>query len=539
MSLQDVTILIAALLNLVLSGTVYLHSRRGLVETLFAVFALSVSLWSLATFLMTTIAVSFGLFKFGTILHYISGDFVFWSLFWFAVYYPRRSLKSLLWPVLLSVINGVILISLLSSHFLFESFRNAPVLADRIAFNPTGYFILSAVVICIFALSELYLFRKYARAQGAKRTQIGMVILATATTGTLGLITNLILPGLGNFSIFHVGPIVTSPFFVGLMIYAIVKYRVFSLRIITAEIFTVLLILAQSVDLLLSKSPLEIVSRSFILAVLGMFGYFLIRSVYREIKAREEVERLDRIRQEFLSIATHQLRTPLTIIKGYLSNIMEGVYESIGAETRKAVDHMYISNEQLIRLVNELLDMTRIEAGRMQYTFGQFDLNQLVNFAVEEFRIASKDKEVKIVWQNKGRPVVVWGDQVKLREVVFNLIDNALKYTKRGNILVKLEELPDSVLLSVADSGIGMSKETIAGLFQKFSRASGAEVGTEGTGLGLYVAKQIVDAQRGKIWAESLGKGKGSTFYLQLPKSDAAMVNQPSPQEEISWRRAA
>src|ERR1041384_2448961 len=140
MGLQDVTIVIAALLNLVLSGTVYLHSRQGLVESLFAVFALSVSLWSLATFLMTTTAVSFGLFKVGTILHYISGDFVFWSLFWFAVYYPKRTLKSLFWPVMLSAVNGVILISIPSSRFLFESFRNASVLADRIAFNSTGYF---------------------------------------------------------------------------------------------------------------------------------------------------------------------------------------------------------------------------------------------------------------------------------------------------------------------------------------------------------------------------------------------------------------
>jgi signal transduction histidine kinase len=201
---------------------------------------------------------------------------------------------------------------------------------------------------------------------------------------------------------------------------------------------------------------------------------------------------------------------------------------------------MYISNEQLIRLVNELLDMTRIEAGRMQYTFGEFDFNQLVNFAVEEFRIAGDDKGVKIVWENKGKPVMVWGDQTKLREVVFNLIDNALKYTRAGDIVVKLEQKPDSAQLSVKDSGIGMSRKTISQLFQKFSRgAADAKVGTEGTGLGLYVAKRIVDDHKGELWGESAGEGKGSTFYLQLPKSNPATVSQPSPPEEVPWSRAA
>jgi signal transduction histidine kinase len=540
MSIVDVTILIAALLNLVLSGTVYLHSRRQLVETLFAVFALSVSLWSLGTFLMTSEAVSFELFRIGAFLHYISGNFVFWALFWFSVYYPSRTIKSLFWPTLLSGINAAILISIVSSPFLFRSFETSAILADRISFNSTGYFILSVVVVSIFALAEVYLVAKYVRAKKEERTQIGMIILATATTGSLGLITNLILPGLGNFSLFYVGPIITSPLFVGLMIYSIIRYKVFSLRVITAEIFTVLLILAQTVDLFLSKSRVEIATRSFILVVLGMFGYFLIRSVYREIEAREEVERLDRIRSEFLSIATHQLRTPLTIIKGYLSNIREGVYEPIGEKTRKAVEHMYISNEGLIRLVNELLDMTRIEAGRMQYTFAEFDLNHLVNFAVEEFRIPADDKGVKIVWENRGKPIMVWGDEMKLREVVFNLIDNALKYTEKGNIVVKLEEQGITARVSVKDFGIGMSKETIGRLFQKFSRgASGARVGTEGTGLGLYVAKRIADDHKGELWAESAGEGKGSTFFLKVPSKNPEEASQAPSQEEVSWRKAA
>jgi signal transduction histidine kinase len=133
-----------------------------------------------------------------------------------------------------------------------------------------------------------------------------------------------------------------------------------------------------------------------------------------------------------------------------------------------------------------------------------------------EFKIPAADKGVAIIWQNGNKPVSVWGDPEKLRQVVFNLIDNALKYSPSGAIEIKLQSDEDSVELSVKDSGVGMSKETIERLFKKFSRGSEKELRTQGTGLGLYVAKRIIDDHKGEIWVESKGEGKGSIFYLKL-----------------------
>src|SRR5713226_6133173 len=209
MTLLDVTILTAALVNFVFSLTVYLHSRRRLVETIFAVFALSVSLWSLATFLMTSRSVSFEVFKVGAKLHYISGNLVFWSLFWFSVFYPSRKNHSLFLPVALSTANAIVLILVLSTGFLFESFADTSVLAERIIFNTAGYVVLSLVTISMFGLSQLFLARKYLLAKGDERTQIGGIILATSIAGSLGLLSNLILPGFRNFAFFYLGPIIT------------------------------------------------------------------------------------------------------------------------------------------------------------------------------------------------------------------------------------------------------------------------------------------------------------------------------------------
>ncbi len=531
MTLLDVTILTAALVNLIFSLTVYSHSRRKLVETIFAVFAFSVSLWALATFLMTSTTVPFEVFKAGAVLHYFSGNLVFWCLFWFSVFYPSRKNHSLFLPVALSAANTIILVLILSTGFLFESFANTSVLAERFIFDPRGYVILSIVTISMFGLSQLFLVRKYRLAEGEERTQAAGIILATSIAGSLGLITNLILPGFGNFSFFYLGPIITTPLFVGVMVYAILKYKLFNLRVIGAEIFTALLMIALAVELFLSNTLVAVSARGLVFLAAGVFGFFLIKSVYREIRAREEIERLNQTMSEFLAIATHQIRTPLTHIKTALSLIRQGDYGPVDRRALPLMNQVYLSTGRLIGLVNDLLDMSRMESGRLQYVFGEVDLNELVDSVVGEFAIAAIDRGITISWSNGNKPVIIWGDREKLRQVIFNLIDNALKYTERGTVAVKITSDPDRFELTVADSGLGMSKETVEKLFKKFSReSSGEKAKTHGTGLGLYVAKRIIDDHKGELWAESEGEGKGSAFHLRLMAKHIATDGERQPE---------
>jgi signal transduction histidine kinase len=540
MSVLDVTILTAALVNLVLSATVYFHSRRQLVATIFGSFALSVSLWSLATFLMTTEAASFELFRIGTILHYISGNLVFWSLFWFSVYFPSRRDHSLFLPLALSAANALILISILTTTFLFVGFKNTAALPEKIIFSAIGYVILSTVTVFMFALSQLFLARKYLSATGEEKTQIAGIIAATLLTGSLGLVTNLILPGFGNFSLFYLGPIITTPLFVGVMIYAILKYRLFNLRVIAAEIFTAFLVVALVAELFLSNTSAEIGTRSVILLIAGIIGVVLIRSVYREIKAREEIERLNQSMQEFVAITSHQIRSPLTHIKAALSTIREGTLGQVDPKATAVLSKVSVSTERLITLVNDLLDMSSMESGKMQYNFAEFDFAGLVDSVAAEFIDPAKEKAVILTWQKPTQPIIIKCDERKLRQVVFNLVDNALKYTQKGFVEIKLIKEVDAVELSVKDSGVGMSPETIAHLFEKFSRAkTGAAAKAEGTGLGLYVAKRIVNDHQSELWAESEGPGRGSVFHLRLLTNRANLASQRRSKEDDHLAKAA
>lgn len=251
--------------------------------------------------------------------------------------------------------------------------------------------------------------------------------------------------------------------------------------------------------------------------------------------AYEELKVLDKAKSDFISIASHQLRTPLTAIKGYISMILEGDF---GKLTKKEVDSLkkvFVSNERLIRLVENLLNISRIESGRLQFNFAEVQLENMIDSVVGELAFHAKEKGLKLIYKKDEKtPPPVKIDEEKIRQVVMNLIDNAIKYSQKGSILVSLkyvenrQETPSDakerqnnyIEFCVADSGMGISKDDLPRLFQKFTRGSGTSlVHTEGTGLGLYVARMMIEAHNGKIWAESEGEGKGSKFCFKLPEN--------------------
>ncbi|TSC75600.1 MAG: hypothetical protein G01um101431_1153 [Parcubacteria group bacterium Gr01-1014_31] len=246
-----------------------------------------------------------------------------------------------------------------------------------------------------------------------------------------------------------------------------------------------------------------------------------VRKATQELRfANAELRRLDATKSEFISIASHQLRTPLTIIKGFISMINERAFGKVPPLIGKQLDKVYEANERLIGLVEDLLNISRIESGRQVYTWEPTDCYELAVGVVESLKPQAEKKNLTLMLEKPAKPLPKpVTDKDKLHEVMLNFIDNAVKYTEEGSIHVALSAQPAGYLtFSVKDSGMGMSKETIAHLFQKFSRGRGsALVHTEGTGLGLYVAKKIVDIHEGMIGAESKGEGKGSVFSFSIP----------------------
>ena len=235
--------------------------------------------------------------------------------------------------------------------------------------------------------------------------------------------------------------------------------------------------------------------------------------------ANDELQKLDKAKSDFISIASHQLRTPLTAIKGFASMVLEGDYGKVTKAVGDKIEKIFASSERLIRLVNDLLDLSHMEGGKMEFNFAKVDFDAMIKSVVEELEPNAMKKKLKFGWKTPDSEFWVWADEQKLRQVAMNLIDNAIKYTQQGSVEVSLEHKDGQAVMAVKDTGMGMHPGESDHLFEKFVRGSEASrYHTEGAGVGLYVAKKIIEEHKGGVWAESPGEDKGSTFFVKLPE---------------------
>jgi signal transduction histidine kinase len=331
------------------------------------------------------------------------------------------------------------------------------------------------------------------------------------------------------------------PIFLGLIVYSIVRYKAFNVGVLGAQDLVATLVALVGSQFFFIQSTTSQVLNGVTLALILFFGYFLIKSVKREIESREHVERLaldlqnanvrlkelDAQKTEFISMATHQIRGPLGSIKGYASMLMEGDFGPLSDQARKGVEIMMRSAQSLIIVVNDYLDVSRIEQGRMKYDFSDFDLKDLAKTVVAEVRpVVEAAKLVLDFSCDESQTYMTHADMGKIKQIIGNLIDNAIKYTPSGSIHVTLEkkaapvanaQAPGKILLSIKDTGVGIKPEVMPLLFVKFSRAPDAsKTNILGTGLGLFVARKMMEAHKGRVWAESAGEGKGSQMYVEL-----------------------
>jgi len=243
-----------------------------------------------------------------------------------------------------------------------------------------------------------------------------------------------------------------------------------------------------------------------------------LKKVNKELReAKEKLEELNHFKTHLLSLTSHQVKTPLGIIRGYATLLREGFYGPVADQQKEILSKMEFCTEDVVNLVDNLIDLRKVEEGRIQYQMNRCDFSQLVRQAAQEMGHMAMGKGLNLSFSAPSTPVMVYGDEQKLRHVVQNLIDNAVKYTEKGSIAVKVEDKGPAVLLSVADSGFGIPHKVIPLLFEEFVRDERLKQ-IRGSGMGLHIAKIFIEEHHGKIWAESRGEGKGSTFYVSLPK---------------------
>jgi len=512
MSFYYLSSLLNALTATFIGFFVYFNNRRSKTNQLFVLFCMGVALWAYPYCFWpgaqdkATALLSFQLLHIGAI--FLPIFYLHFVLVWLDLYQEKKRVLKL------GYLAGLILSAFVFTPLFIKDM--VPKFSFRYWAEPGILYHFFLFIFFSYAIYSVYLLIKaLPKADETKRNQIKYVLIGTIV-GYLGGATNyplwynIPIPPIGNW---------TATIYVGIVAYAIIKHHLMDVRIVLTEFFVGLIALLLLIETVTAETVSAGLYRAGLFVVFCIFGYLLIKSVLNEIKLREKLEIANNAKSEFVSIASHQLRTPLTAVKGYISLMIEGTYGKLPPELQKPLQNVYESNEKLINLVNDLLDLSRLEAGKIELSPTLTSLEKIVSSIVDDLKINADKKRLylKLIKPRKPLPEIMI-DQPKVRQVVLNIVDNAIKYTKDGGITIKLKKTDSREQIIISDTGIGLAQDEIKNLFQMFSRgAAGAKLHTGGSGVGLHVAKKFIEMHQGRIWVESEGKNKGSTFYIELP----------------------
>jgi len=449
---------------------------------------------------------------------------------WVTFFFDRKKINSVILAISYVSIAGILFFvgSPLFIHGLqHESIFSFWPIAGRVYDIYFSYLYIGIILYTSYLLCRSYFLEK----NKEKKGQILYIILGGAL-GFGGGLSNfplwfgIIFLPYGNFLV------ATFPLLLG---YSVLKYKLFNAKTIATEVLVFFIALVLLVEMTLSTSVSEAIIKGIIFVIVSIFGYVLIQSVYREITQREKIEKLatdletanvrltelDRQKSEFVSFATHQLRAPLTAMKGYASMILEGDMGTMSEEARLGVSRIYDSTKTLTTIVDDYLNLTRIELGTMKYAFETIDMKLLIEDVLGEIKPNIEKSGLKFTFnaENNDTDYRITADRDKFKQVIENLIDNSMKYTPKGEVALSLsfDHAKNKIVFVIKDTGIGIAPEILPHLFIKWSRANNAnKTNIKGTGLGLFVAKEIITAHHGTIRAESEGEGKGSSFIVEM-----------------------
>lgn len=526
---------ITVVFNLFLGTIILIHGPKTRANIAYAVLVGVLVLWALSIVFLRSATSAETAFA-SLAASYMCGAAIAASFWYFVMYFNERVVSALQRS---AIFGGALVVSLAAffSPYFIESIQ-AVTSQDKILNVGPLHLIFIAYFSLVMLDAFVKLFKKYRASGNAReRAQLAAVFTGTLITTIIGSVLNIFFVQAGIAHFIGFGPVATV-IMVSFIAYAIMRHNFMSIKVIGAEFFTLLLVLLLSVRLIIANTPFDRIWNGIGLFFAAGIGILLIRSVYREVKDREEIaklatelqhsneelRKLDQLKSEFISLASHQLRSPLTIIRGYVSLALEGTLGAITAETRDGLAKVAYSADQLIKLINSLLNLTRIEAGKIRYDLVKSDFAELIGGIIEEFRPMAVKKGLSLIFENSAKELVPFMfDPDKMREVIINMVDNAIKYSESGEIRVRLaygagKDAIRRVRFSVTDNGIGVMPDDQRRLFAKFVRSEDArKTDPGGSGIGLYFAKRVVEDHKGTVGVTSEGRGRGSTFFVELP----------------------
>lgn len=384
------------------------------------------------------------------------------------------------------------------------------------------------IVVLLIISSFAFLIRRIIKAKKGDKKPYALILVGAIITFALLFTFNLILPAVFEITRFiPLGAITIFPFSL-FTAYAIFKHKTFKVKNLGSTLMAFLLCVATFIEVIFAENTGQLFLRVGIFLFVLLISIQFIKNIFALEKIKDSLEEaniklqsLDKLKSEFISLASHQLRSPLTVIKGYASTLTDGIVGDLTPKQNEIVRHIYTAAQGLASVVEDFLNVTKIEQGGMKYVFTLTDIKEIVKDLASDMKIAAEDKHLSFSSSiDEVGEYITQADGIKIKQVFLNLVDNSIKYTKEGFVKVALFENKQdkTIVFSVSDSGIGVSEDTKAKLFTKFARGEGGALNSGGSGLGLYLAREIVKAHKGQITLDSEGLGKGSTFSVILPR---------------------
>jgi len=463
-------------------------------------------------------------------LDFASGPFLTFFLMLFSLEISKaRILDRKYMRSIFYIIPSILALLVLSTNTIISGYEIVQNKVINPVFGPAELiYDLLVVSALVFGAGAVAL--KYKKVSSQEKSQFIYLFIGLFLFALIAVLTNVVLtryiensPNYNLYTRSGAFSIILVVLFSG---YSIVKHRLLNLKIIATELFSLGISIFSLFQVLTSRTASELITSTAIFVILLCFIILLVRSVENEVKHREELEvaniklkQLDDAKSEFISIASHQLRTPITAIKGFTELLLEGDLGEINKPVAEVIDEISQSNQHLIDLVDNLLNVSRIESGKINLNFEKNNIEEICQDIANTFAIKAKEKNLLFKFKKPDSflPQILL-DEKTIREAISNVVDNALRYTSKGEVSLNIANSKDKIQIIVKDTGIGIPEKQMSHLFSKFSRGANAiKHDISGMGLGLYVAKSMAEANGARIWAESDGEGKGSRFVIEIP----------------------
>ncbi len=535
---------VAILMMLMVSWLSFVRGKRSRTNTYFLLLSASIILWAIANFMENETWLPDHLNIFFLKLDFSIASFLAYFLFLFGLEF-YKSIEMIKKTAHVTIFLIATLFSLLSFTDLI--IREVFLTEGAVRFTAGSFFNVYAFFVAGFVtFGIIFLILASRSHEYSKKIQARYILVGFLIAGTTALTVNLLLYNtlptwaarIGIYSIFFISATTA---------YSISRLQLFNLRIATAEILTSALVLFSFSQIFLARSILELIFRVLFFAIVSFFGFSLIRSISREHKISNEVISLnadlsrkniklkkmaqdlrrvnDHLRElmesktEFLHVASHQLRTPLTNLRG-LWDLSQDKRQNLSLAQRADISMRINSSvNQLNNIVNDLLEAMNLEGGALNFKFENINVFDLVEDASKVLSLKYKEKGLDLVLTKPPKKIpFIRGDREYLKQVFINLLDNAEKYTPKGKVTVTISLTEKSLNIIFEDTGIGVSPEEKDKLFEKFYRGNrSTNVHADGSGLGLFIVKKIISAHGGSVNVKSAGINKGAAFTVQLP----------------------